>query len=85
MKQQHDIETTLHPERQPNAEGNFYIPKSNVIGPGMNERVQRLRKISFETEPSITIERALHQTEFYKANNGKYSVPVMRALQFLDH
>ncbi len=80
-----DTVTTLHPERLPNAEGNFYIPKSNVIGPGMNERVQRLRKLSFETEPSITIERALHQTAFYRANNGKYSVPVMRALQFLDH
>jgi len=85
MKHQQDNEPALQPERQPNAEGNFYIPKTNVIGPGMNERVQRLRKLSFETEPSITIERALHQTAFYKANNGKYSVPVMRALQFLDH
>ncbi|MCD6347963.1 MAG: formate C-acetyltransferase/glycerol dehydratase family glycyl radical enzyme, partial [Bacteroidales bacterium] len=51
----------------------------------MNERIQRLRKLSFEAEPSISIERALHQTAFYKKNNGKYSVPVMRALQFLDH
>ncbi|MDD4645565.1 MAG: glycyl radical protein [Bacteroidales bacterium] len=66
-------------------EGNFYTPKANVIGPGMNERIQRLRKLSYETEPSITIERALHQTAFYKENNGKYSVPVMRALQFLNH
>jgi formate C-acetyltransferase len=81
----HHTAPTLVPERQPNAEGNFYLPKTHVIGPGMNERVQRLRKLSFETEPSITIERALHQTAFYKANNGKYSVPVMRALQFLDH
>lgn len=82
--QSHTAPASL-PERQPNTEGNFYIPKPNVIGPGMNERVQRLRKLSFETEPSITIERALHQTAFYKANSGKYSVPVMRALQFLDH
>ncbi|MFH0759956.1 MAG: trans-4-hydroxy-L-proline dehydratase [Bacteroidota bacterium] len=51
----------------------------------MNARIQRLRKLTVETEPSITIERALHQTEFYKENNGKYSVPVMRALQYLDH
>jgi len=86
MKQsQLDIAPASLPERQPNAEGNFYIPKPHAIGPGMNERVQRLRKLSFETGPSITIERALHQTAFYKANNGKYSVPVMRAMQFLDH
>ncbi|MBT3243624.1 MAG: glycyl radical protein [Bacteroidetes bacterium] len=51
----------------------------------MNERIQRLRKLSFESRPSISIERALHQTAFYKENNGKYSIPVMRALQFLDH
>jgi formate C-acetyltransferase len=73
------------PERQPNAEGNFYEPHPGAIGPGMNPRIQRLRKLSVETEPSITIERALHQTAFYKENNGKYSVPMMRALQFLDH
>jgi trans-4-hydroxy-L-proline dehydratase len=82
---QSDNERSLSPERQPNVEGNFYLPKANVIGPGMNERIQRLRKLSFETEPSISIERALHQTAFYMANSGKYSVPVMRALQFLDH
>jgi hypothetical protein len=51
----------------------------------MNERVQRLRKLSFEAEPSLSIERALHQTAFYKENFGKYSIPVLRALTFLDH
>lgn len=78
---------TTSPERLANAEGNFYNTPSDPgrIGPGMNERVQHLRKLSFETSPSISIERALHQTAFYKENNGKYSVPVMRALQFLDH
>ena len=80
-------ELTCMPERQANAEGNFYNTSDdpNRIGPGMNERVQKLRKLSFETAPSISIERALHQTAFYKKNNGKYSVPVMRAMQFLDH
>ena len=73
------------PERQPHAEGNFYVVKPEGVGPGMNPRIQRLRKLSFECEPSISIERALHQTAFYQANNGRYSVPVMRALQFLDH
>ncbi|WP_458778494.1 trans-4-hydroxy-L-proline dehydratase [Desulforhopalus sp. 52FAK] len=51
----------------------------------MNPRIQRLRKLSVETEPTISIERALHETEFYKANLGKYSIPVLRALTFLDH
>ena len=78
-------ELSCLPERQANAEGNFYKSHPDKIGPGMNERIQRLRKLSFETEPSISIERALHQTAFYKKNNGKYSVPLMRALQFLDH
>ncbi|MHC1776411.1 MAG: trans-4-hydroxy-L-proline dehydratase [Lentimicrobium sp.] len=51
----------------------------------MNERVQKLRKLSIETEPSLSIERALHETAFYKENYGKFSIPVLRALNFLDH
>ncbi|MDP6490514.1 MAG: glycyl radical protein [Kiritimatiellia bacterium] len=51
----------------------------------MNARIQRLRQKSFEAEPSLAIERALHQTAFYKLHHGKYSVPVMRAMTFLDH
>ena len=48
----------------------------------MNERIARLRKESFETHPSISIERALLVTEFYEENAGKVSTPVMRALNF---
>ena len=48
----------------------------------MNQRIQRLRRASFETEPCISIERAVLETEFYRENNGKYPVPVMRALFF---
>jgi len=73
------------PERPATAEGNFYEPKPNKIGPGMNERIQKLRKLSVETQPSLSIERALHETAFYKENYGKFSVPVLRALNFLDH
>lgn len=76
---------TESPERCASAEGNFYNPVEKKIGPGMNERIQKLRKLSYETEPSISIERAIHQTEFYKENFGKFPVPVLRALQFLDH
>jgi len=32
--------------------------------------------------PSISIERALIETQFYKENYGKYSTPVLRALNF---
>ena len=74
----------LNPERPAFAQGNFYQPIINSIGPGMNERIQKLRKISFETEPSLSIERALIQTHFYKENFGKYSIPVLRALNFLE-
>ena len=48
----------------------------------MNERIARLRNESFETVPSISIERARLTTEFYRTNEGKYPVPVMRALNF---
>jgi pyruvate formate-lyase/glycerol dehydratase family glycyl radical enzyme len=73
------------PQRKPASEGNFYPERSNAIGPGMNKRIQRLRKLSVETEPVLSIERALHETAFYKENYGKHSMPVLRALNFLDH
>ena len=53
--------------------------------PGMNPRIQRLRKLSVDTEPSLSIERALHETAFYRENYGKFSIPVLRALNFYDH
>jgi pyruvate formate-lyase/glycerol dehydratase family glycyl radical enzyme len=48
----------------------------------MNSRVARLRKQSFDAQPAISAERALLVTEFYRENYGKYSGPVMRALNF---
>jgi len=54
--------------------------KNNL--PGMNPRIQRLRKLSVDAEPSISIERALIETKFYKENYGKYPIPVLRALNF---
>lgn len=73
------------PERSAAEEGNFYTHHESPIGPGMNPRIQRLRKLTVETEPTISIERALHETAFYKENYGKYSIPVLRAMTFLDH
>ncbi len=45
----------------------------------MNKRVEQLRKESFETPITISVERAELITDFYAANIGKFSVPVMRA------
>ncbi len=79
------IQHAQTPIRPASSEGNFYQSGDPVkIGPGMNERIQKLRKLSFETEPSLTIERALHETAFYKENFGKMSIPVLRASNFLD-
>jgi len=79
------ITHTETPLRPATSEGNFYQPKTNPIGPGMNERIQKLRKLSVEAEPSLSIERALHETAFYKENFGKMSIPVLRAANYLDH
>ena len=73
---------TAAPLRVAASEGNYYETKANPIGPGMNERIQKLRKLSVEAEPSLTIERALCETAFYKENFGKLSVPVLRAANF---
>ncbi len=83
MSKERDLKVV--PQRHADAEGNFYSPIKNAIGPGMNERIQRLRKLSVETDPSLSIERALHETAFYKENYGKHSTPMLRALNFLDH
>lgn len=48
----------------------------------MNERTRRLRRQSLDTFPSISGERARLITGFYLANDGRYSVPVMRARAF---
>jgi len=48
----------------------------------MNNRIEALRKQSFEAKPSISIERALLETKFYQENSGKHSLPVLRALCF---
>ena len=73
------------PQRKAASEGNFYPEISHEIGPGMNDRIRRLRKLSVEATPSLSIERALHETAFYQQNLGKHSMPVLRALNFLNH
>lgn len=50
----------------------------------ITERIERLRKETFEAQPSLSIERALIETRFYKENEGKHPIPVLRALNFLE-
>ena len=48
----------------------------------MTARTARLRRASLDAIPSISHERASLLTDFFQANEGKYSIPVMRARSF---
>jgi len=48
----------------------------------MSERTEQLKGESLAAVPSITGERAAITTAFYRENLGKYSMPVLRALNF---
>jgi pyruvate formate-lyase/glycerol dehydratase family glycyl radical enzyme len=50
----------------------------------MTPRIERLRQESYDAQPSLCIERALIETEFYKQNYGKYPIPVLRAMNFYE-
>lgn len=75
--------TITTPQRQAGSIANF-APASEQHIYGMNERIKQLRKQSVEAQPSLSIERALIETRFYKENEGKYPIPVLRALNFLE-
>ena len=51
---------------------------------GMNERVRRLRQESIDTPTTLTIERALIETAFYKDNYGKMPNCILRARNFYE-
>jgi len=50
----------------------------------MNPRTEALRRHSLDTRPSISAERAVLLTRFYREHDGRWSVPVLRARAFLD-
>lgn len=70
-------------QRAPKSISNF-VPTNSATAQGMNDRIKRLRKETFEAKPSLSIERALIETEFYKKNEGKYPIPVLRALNYYE-
>lgn len=64
--------------------GSAILVNKNSIYPGMNDRIRRLRRLSVESKESLSIERALITTRFFRENEGKFSVPMMRALNFME-
>ncbi len=51
---------------------------------GMNDRIRRLRQQNFDTPTTLSIERALIETAFYKENYGTMPTPVLRARNFYE-
>ena len=62
---------------------NFNIKYPENEG-GMNERIKRLRQENFDTPTTLSIERALIETEFYKKYYGTMPTPVLRAKNFYE-
>ncbi|MCR5180909.1 MAG: glycyl radical protein [Bacteroidaceae bacterium] len=50
----------------------------------MNDRIKRLRAENFATPTTLSIERALIETEFYKKNYGTMPIAVLRAQNFYE-
>ncbi|MBR4534623.1 MAG: glycyl radical protein [Bacteroidaceae bacterium] len=50
----------------------------------MNERIKRLRQENFDTPTTLSIERALIETEFYKQYYGTMPIAVLRARNFYE-
>ena len=51
---------------------------------GMNDRIKRLHQESLDTPATLSIERALIETAFYKENYGKYPIAILRAKNFYE-
>ena len=75
--------TIITAQRAPHSASNF-APTVEANAYGMNDRIKRLRQETFEAEPSLSIERALIETRFYKENYGKYPIPILRAMNFYE-
>lgn len=69
--------------RAPHSKMNFSLKYPENEG-GMNERIKRLHKQSVDTETTLTIERALIETAFYKDNYGKMPNCILRARNFYE-
>ena len=69
--------------RAPHSKMNYALKYPENEG-GMNERVKRLHQQSIDTPTTLTIERALIETAFYKENYGKMPNCILRARNFYE-
>ena len=51
---------------------------------GMNARIRRLREQNMQTPTTLSIERALIETAFYKENYGTMPIAMLRARNFYE-
>ena len=62
---------------------NYSIKYPENLG-GMNDRIKRLRQQNLDTPTTLSIERALIETEFYKQHYGTMPIAVLRARNFYE-
>ena len=62
---------------------NYTIKYPENLG-GMNERIRHLRQQNFDTPTTLSIERALIETAFYKKNYGTMPIAILRARNFYE-
>lgn len=62
---------------------NYTIKYPENLG-GMNERIRHLRQQNFDTPTTLSIERALIETAFYKEHYGTMPVAILRARNFYE-
>ncbi len=62
---------------------NFQIKNPENLD-GMNDRIRRLRQENFDTPTTLSIERALIETAFYKEHYGTMPIAVLRARNFYE-
>ncbi len=75
--------TTTVAMRKPHSKMNYALQHPENEG-GMNDRVKRLHQQSIDTPTTLTIERALIETAFYKENYGKMPNCILRAKNFYE-
>ena len=76
--------STPLPHREGQGGGSAFSIKHPANEGGMNERIKRLRQENFDTPTTLSIERALIETEFYKQNYGTMPIAVLRARNFYE-
>ena len=62
---------------------NYTIKYPENLG-GMNDRIKRLRQQNFDTPTTLSIERAMIETAFYKSHYGTMPIAVLRAKNFYE-